>query len=155
MKQVNKYLGKAFIISSIYLLTIILGGFFILPGVFQVDDYNFPLVIELFIKVTSAIAAIVVLTSAAILPGLQLIKKPKQRTKSPALIATFTLLVGLVFIFLHGLYVKLMTCPIDGNDAWHCQVEGKLYVGMLVIVFFLASLIGCLAWAIQKVTKKK
>lgn len=155
MKHIENYLGKAFVVSSIYLLAIILGGFFILPGVFQVDDYKFPLIIELFLKVTSAIAGLVVLSSAVIIPALKLIQKPKQRAKGPVIIATATLLTGLIFIFLHGLYVKLMTCPIDGSNAWHCQVEGKSYVGMLVLAFFLASLIGCATRVSQSLTKKK
>jgi uncharacterized membrane protein YozB (DUF420 family) len=155
MKHIENYLSKAFVVSSIYLLTIILGGFFILPGVFQVDDYNFPLIIELFLKVTSVIAAVVVLSSAIVIPGLKLIQKPKQRAGSPAVIAAATLLIGLMFIFLHGLYVKLRTCPLGGSDASHCQVEGKSYVGMLVLAFFLASLIGCVAWVGRKLTKKK
>lgn len=154
MKQIETFLNKAFIVSSIYLIVVILGGFFILPGVFN-WDYHFPLVVELFLKVTSAIAALVVLSSAIIIPGLKLIQKPKQRLGSPVAIASVTLLVGLIFIFLHGIYVKLRTCPIDGSDVWYCQVEGISYVGMVVFAFFLASLFGFIAWAGQKLTTKK
>lgn len=155
MKQPQSYLSRAFVVSSIYLLAIILGGFFILPGVFQVDNYNLPLVVELFLKVTSATAVIVVLSSAVIIPSLKLIQKPKQQVRSPVVTAAAALLIGLVIIFLHGLYVKLRTCPIDGSNAWYCQVEGKSYVGMLVLAFFLASLIGFITWTGQKFTRKK
>jgi hypothetical protein len=155
MKHLESYLSKALVVSSIYLLAMILGGFFILPGVFRVESYNFPLIVELLLKVTSAVAVMVVLSCAIIVPGLKLVQKPKQRVKSPIVIAAATLLIGLIFIFLHGLYVKLRTCPIDGSNTWYCQVEGKSYVGMLVLAFFLASLVGFVAWAGQKLTKKK
>lgn len=155
MKQIENYLGRAFIVSSVYLLSIIVGGFFILPGVFQADDYNFPLVVELFLKVTSAIAVIVVLFSAVTIPVLKLIQGSRDELGRPAFIAAATLLIGLVFIFIHALYVKLRACPVDGGDAWYCQVEGKSYVGMIVLAFFLASLVGCIAWASQRLIKKK
>jgi hypothetical protein len=155
MKLPERYLSRAFVVSSIYLLAIILGGFFILPGVFQVDDYNFPFTIELFLKITSAITALVILSSAIIIPSFNLIQKPRQRVKSPVVITATTLLIGLSFIFLHSLYVKLRSCSIEGSEAWHCQVEGKSYVGMVVLAFILASLSGCIVWAGQKLTKKK
>jgi hypothetical protein len=153
MERAENHLNKAFIISSIYLLTIIFGGFFILPDIFRVDSYNFPLIVELFFKVTSAAASAVVLLSAVLIPGLKLIQKPKQRAGSPVVIATLTLLIGLIIIFLHGLYVKLMTCPVGGIDAWYCRVEGESYVGMLVLAFILASLVGCAAWIGQRLAK--
>lgn len=155
MKQIENYLDRAFIVSSVYLLSIIVGGFFILPGVFQVDDYNFPLVVELFLKITSSVAFLVVVSSAIFIPAIRLIKKPRQQTNGPVAFAAITLLIGLTFIFLNGLYVKLKTCPISDDNAWYCRVEGKSYVGMLVLAFFLASLVGCITWASQRLVKKK
>jgi hypothetical protein len=155
MKHLENYLSKAFVVSSIYLLAIILGGFFILPGVFQVESYNFPLIVELFLKVTSAIAVMVVLSSAIIIQGLKLIQKPKQHLTSPAFAAATSLFIGLVLIFLNAFYVKLRSCPIGGSNAWYCQVEGRSYVGMVILAFFLASLFGFITWAGQKLTTKK
>lgn len=155
MKHLDTFLRRSFVVSSIHLLAIILGGFFILPSVFQLDDYSFPLIVELFLKVASAIAVIIILSSAIIIPGLRFIQKPKQPLKSPVFIAAATLLIGFVLIFLHGLYVKLRTCPVDGSSIWYCQVEGKSYIGMLVLAFFLASLLGCITWAVQKLTKNR
>lgn len=155
MRQAERYLKTAFTISCFYLLVIILGGFFILPGFFRVGDYSFPVLIELFLKTTSAIVAVVVLFSAIIISALTLLQKPQQRTGGPTFVAAITLLVGLVFICCHALYVKLRSCPIDGSDAWYCQVEGKEYVGMVVLAFFLASLAGCIAWVAQKIAQRK
>ncbi len=155
MNHLENYLSKAFVISSIYLLVIIIGGFFILPGVFQVESYSFPFIIELFLKITSAITVMLVLSCAIIIPGLKLIRKPKRSIKTPAFAAAVTLFIGLILTLLDALYVKLRTCPPDGSNAWYCQVEAKSYVGMLVQAFFLASLVGFITWAIQKFTRKK
>lgn len=129
---------------------IILLGFFILPGVFQLDGYNFPIAVELTIKITSAIATIAILSAVIIIPLLRFIRGPSQGVKGPALIAATTMLFGLILIFLHALYVKLKICPIDGRSAWYCEVDGKSYVGMIFMVFLLASLAGCFAWSIQR-----
>lgn len=154
MKHFEGYLNRSFVVSVVYLLTLVLGGFFILPGVFR-WDYHFPLVVEVFFKATSTLAVIVTLFSAIIIPGLKLIQKPNQRVRSPTVIAAATLLIGLAFIFLHGLYVKLRSCPVGGSDAWYCQVEGKSYVGMLLVAFFFASLVELIIWGIQTLPRKK
>lgn len=155
MKSIESFSNKAFVISSIYLLVVILVGFFVIPSILQVDDYNFPFVVELFLKVTSTIATVLVLSSAITMLVLKLIRRPTRGLNSPAFIAAVTLFVGLIVIFIHALYVKLRTCPVDGSNAWYCQVEGKSYVGMLVLAFFLASLVGCVAWASQRLAAKK
>jgi len=142
-----------FVISSSYLLTIILGGFFILPGVFN-TDFHFPLVVELFLKITATLAICIVLILAILIPALSFFKKPRAPKISPLLLSTMTLSVGVVTIFLSGLYVKLRTCSID-DTAWHCNVEGNSYVGLLVLVFFLASLVGLLAWATKMAKRLK
>lgn len=155
MKHLVIYLRRAFVVSGIYLLSIILGGFFILPGIFQVDDYSFPLIVELILKFASVIAVVIVLLSAIVIPGLRFIQKPKQRVKSPIFISATTFLIGLVFILSHGLYVKLRACPVNGSNAWYCQIEGDSYVGMLVLAFFLSCLVGFIAWASQIVRRKQ
>ncbi|HEX8763368.1 MAG TPA: hypothetical protein VF733_06465 [Candidatus Saccharimonadales bacterium] len=155
VKQIEAYVSKAFVFSCIYLLAVIVGGFFILPGVFGLEDLHFPVVIELFLKVTCATAAIVVPLSAVIIPVLKIAQKPKRLTGTPTVAAAITLFVGLLFIVLHGLYVRLRTCPAGGSESWYCQVDGKSYVGMLVLAFFLACLAGGMAWIIQKFIKKQ
>lgn len=152
MGNIEKYLGKAFTIASIYLVVVILGGFFILPSVFQIE-YHFPIAIELFLKITATLAVFTILSLAVIIPVTKLFRKQKSSTKSPVFVATATLFIGLCGIFLHGLYVKLRTCSGD-NPAWYCHVKGMSYVGMLVLAFFLASLLGFLTWIRQKLKRK-
>lgn len=159
MKNKESFLNKVFIVASVWLLVTILLGFFILPSVSETYDRGTMNSVLTFIVVSSGyisiIAAIVVVCLAIVIPVLKLIRKPVYGLRSPSFIAATALFIGLVCIFLHALYVKLRTCPIDGSDAWYCQVEGKSYVGMLVLVFLLASLVGCTAWAVQKLAKKK
>lgn len=154
MKQLEKYLSNAFVAFSIYLLVTILGGFFILPNTFHGDNI-FLTFITVFLPFTSIIAAIAVVCLAIIILIFEFNHKTHSGLKRPTSIAAISLFGGIIFIFLHAIYVKLRTCPAGGNDAWYCQVEGKSYIGMLVLVFFLSSLAGCAVWIAQKLTKKK
>lgn len=155
MSNLEKYLSKAFVFANIYLLAIVLLGFFILPGIFDIDDYNFPVVLELFFKVTAVIAIIIIVASAIVIPvGKVRVKKSDGVKKGPVLLASSTFLAGLVLIFSHGLYVKLRSCMPD-DAAWHCNVESRSYVGMLVLIFFASSAAGASAWLIQRLGKRR
>lgn len=148
----EKYISKLFVFASIYLFVLILGGFFVLPGIFGIDDYSFPFALELFLKITATFAVVIVIATAAAFPIIKILQKPKRLEKSPLLVATTALSTGIILIFLHGLYVKLRTCSVDDN-AWYCHVEGKSYVGMLVLAFFIATALGLFTWVAQKFKK--
>jgi len=150
MKKIETYLTRAFIVSNIYLFAILL-GIYILVGVFNIDESP-PRMVVLFLKATSALAVLIVIASAVIIPGGKLIQK--QRIRSPAAIAVTTLLFGLMLILLHALYVKLRTCPYIGSSEWYCQVEADSYLGMVILASFFSSLVGCIVWIGQKLNKK-
>ena len=148
MQKLEKFLGRGFVISSTYLLALILGGFFILPGVFQVQDYDFPLLVELFLKITATVSVCIVLLSAVALPMARVLRRQKPVEKSPLYAAAATMLVGMTLIFLSAVYVKLRTC-LDDDEAWHCNFEGKSFLALLVLTFFAASLVGFIAWLVK------
>lgn len=148
----NKHLGKVFVASGTYLVAIILLGFFILPGVFNVESYDFLLGVELFLKVTSVVAVIALCVSAVAIPSTKLLARKPVRKLSPTLTAAVTLLAGLGVILVAALYVKFKTCPPElVGEAWHCMVPGESAVGSAVVVLFLSLLVGAVTWIVQKV----
>jgi len=146
--KIEKYLSKLFVVSSVYIISLILFGFFIIPGVFQVDEYNFPLGLELFLKITATAAVISVFATVFLIPILKVAQKPKRLVFSPTLVASITFLMCCGLLFLDGLYVKVRSCT-GGNEDWYCNVEGKSYVGGLIVSLFLASLVGLVAWLVK------
>lgn len=153
MERLEKYLGKAFVIASIYLL-IFLGGFLLLP-MFGIEKLTLPGAIELILKVATTLAAITVLVLAIVFPVASLFRRPRHMPRGPILVATTVFCLGLIFIFLNVLYVKLKTCSPTDSGAWYCNVDGKSYVGLLVLAFFLAVISGIVAWVVQKMRKKQ
>lgn len=147
------YLRKAFVVALVYLLALIVGGFFILPGVLNVDNYDFPNVVEFLLKLCAAVAVFIVAVSSIIIPAYVLSQRSKRTINTPSSLATLTMLIGFIAIFLNGLYVKLRTCPVGGSDEWYCRIEGKSYIGMLVVTMFLASLVGGSAWLYSRFSR--
>jgi hypothetical protein len=152
MKFIDKYLGRAFAVASVYLVSIILVGFFILPSLFNIDNYDVPVGLELFLKATATLAVSIVLASSIYSP-ISRIRQRDYKFSQPFHAATISMLTGFSLLLFHGLYVKLKTCSI-GDTAWHCNVDGKSYVGMSVLILFISTTIGFSVWVNSSIFKR-
>ncbi len=152
MNKIEKYLSRVLVISSAYIIALILFGFYIFPGVFH-WDYHFPLIIELLLKITATLAIISIFTTIFLILLLKIVKKPRRLDLQPSLVVSIVFIVCCGLLFLCGLYAVTRTCS-GVSEEWYCNVEGKSLVGGLILSLMLASLAGFIVWMSRLFLKK-
>lgn len=152
MQRLTRGFKKVFVYASGYLLALLL--LFASTSIFDIEEFHFPAAVEWFFKITIGLAAASVIISGTALPIIKLLgRKSVFLKQDPVLAAAKVFLIGLGLIFLQALYVRLRSCAV-GDTAWHCHVDGKSYVGLLILLFLISICIGLVAWAVKKLKKK-
>jgi preprotein translocase subunit Sss1 len=76
--------------------------------------------------------------------------KAKQYVNRTLLVALVIVVIGLLGFAAHLLFAKMTACPPGGNVVWYCNVKGKSYIVVIVLVSLTLSVIGFATYAMQK-----
>lgn len=140
----NRTLKTTYTLAFGYLFALALGLGFIFP------DSHFPLWLEFILKATATIATL----SLLIWPfAFVIAKSPDNKKLNPFKVTAYLLLAGYFLIFLEALYIKLRSCG-QFDESWHCQVEGKSFVGSAILVTLIATGIGLLVGLATRLKSK-
>ncbi|MBC7581442.1 hypothetical protein H7097_01060 [Aeromicrobium sp.] len=169
-ERVKRFLYKAFVLASGYIVVIMFGGFFVLPGLFNVNSYALPLAVELFLSVTFGVAVAILLVSAVLLPTIFL-RSPNSRQRNiPITTAAGIMLMGILLT--GALYIKSVYRPCRafydaaqperivrtencGAGGYATGFSGKGVIGVLILFFLVAMVTGLMIWLGLKVQETR